>query len=47
LLGRDGQAALLGNRHEVSKMPQLHVRPHACQVWRSAYKVLVSSTRSA
>jgi hypothetical protein len=29
--GRDGEAALLCNRHEIPKMPQLHIPLHACQ----------------
>ena len=39
LLGGDRQAAFLGDRDEVAKVPQLHIPLHTWQVWYSAYKV--------
>ena len=40
LLGGDCQAALLGDRDEIAKMPQLHDQFHASQVWHSSLQSL-------
>ncbi len=44
---RHREAAFLGDRDEIAKMPQLHASAHACEVWRQAYKVFFRHAMSA
>jgi len=45
-LGREREASLLGDGDEITKMPELHSLPHACEIWLLAYKVFVGSART-
>jgi hypothetical protein len=44
---RHRKAAFLGDRDERTKMAQLQALPHACEVWRQAYKVSFRHAMSA
>jgi len=44
-LSRDRQAAFLGDRYEIAKVPKLHSAPHISQVCRQAYKVFFAGAR--
>jgi MmyB-like transcription regulator ligand binding domain len=41
------EAAFLGDRDEIAKMAQLQALPHACEIWRPAYKVFFRHAMSA
>jgi hypothetical protein len=44
-LGRERQAALLGDRDEIAKVPQLHSAFHICKACTSTYKVFFAVAR--
>ena len=46
-LGRERQAAFLGDGDEIAKVPQLHSAFHACEACRPAYKVFFAGARGA
>src|SRR3954467_6590276 len=44
-LRRERQAALLGDRDKIAKVPELHGDLHISKAWRSAYKVFFPDAR--
>ena len=44
-IGCECQTSLLGDGHEITQMPQLHLSCHASQVLPGPYKVFPKATR--